>query len=103
MRKLIPVFRFERKFPLIRTPSYRQLIVVPGALSRLSSVPETFSNAQNVMESVRGLRRSSSIAMYVIVIKDLVINFLLSAFTVVQRWNRKEYPSITFINKAGTK
>ena len=103
MRKLIPVFRFESQFPLIRAPSYRQL-VVPGALSPLSSISETFCNAQNVTESLRGLRRSSSIAMYVIVINDLVINFLLSALTVVQRWNRKEYPSLIrlFINKAGT-
>jgi hypothetical protein len=102
MRKLMPVFRFESQFPLIRAPSYRQLIVAPGALSPLSSVPETFSNAQNVMESLSGLRRSSSIAIYVIVIKDPVINFLLSAMAIVQRWNRKEYPLIIFINKAGT-
>jgi len=86
-------FRFDSQFPLIRAPSYRQLILVPGALSWLSSVTET-SNAQNVMESLCGLRRSSSIAKYVIVIKDLVTNFLLSAMTVVQPWNGKEYPSV---------
>ena len=80
----MPIFRFASHFPLIRAPSYRQLVVVPGAFSRLPSVPETFSNAQNVMESLCGLRRSSSIALYVIVIKDLVINFLLPALTVVQ-------------------
>jgi hypothetical protein len=78
MRNLIPVLRFASRFPLIPAPSYRQLIVVPGAFSRLSSIPETFSNAQKVMESLCSLRRSSSIiTMYVIVIKDLVLTFYL--------------------------
>jgi hypothetical protein len=40
----------------------RKPTVVPGASSRLSSVSETFCNAQNVHESQSGLRRSSSIA-----------------------------------------
>jgi tRNA (Thr-GGU) A37 N-methylase len=54
------------------------MIVVPFVSSRLSSVPELLSNAQNVMESLRGLRRSSSIALYLILIEALVKFSLLS-------------------------
>jgi hypothetical protein len=43
---------------LIRAP--RKPIVVPGATSRLSSIPESIRNAQNVKAFLSGLRRSRS-------------------------------------------
>ena len=51
--KCVPAFQFTNQFLLIRAPSSRKSITVPGSVSRLSSVPHSFRTRRSISHEPR--------------------------------------------------